>query len=157
MNDQVQVGVFTNMSNQEQEQQPEVEDYKLPPTAEELVRGISDSPMHEFVARLCHEVNRSYSAAIGESKILPMWEDLELEFKYSALRGVGYVATNDDATGRDMHDAWLVDKRNAGWRYGDVKSVDNKTHPNMVPYDQLHTTQQAKDAIFLTICRAFFE
>jgi RyR domain len=203
MNDQSQVGVFTNMSDQEQEQaggisserdgseKPTIAEIeaamergddveikpdgvveitdskgvkvtnietinKIPPTPEELVRSMPDSVLHEFVGKLCHEVNRAYRGCISEPPG-PMWEDLTLEEQLTTKRGVNFVANNIEITGKDMHDSWLEDKTNQGWRYGPVKSVIHKTHPNMVPYDQLHQTQQAKDGIFLTICRMFFD
>ena len=157
MNDNAQVGVFTNMSNQEEPVSNITTINKLPPSPEELVRSLPSSLLHEFVAKLCHEVNRSYSLALDEANVLPIWEDLDLDLRLSIVRGVNHVATNDELTARDMHYVWLEDKKNQGWRYGVTKSIEHKTHPNLVPYDQLHQTQQVKDDIFLTICRMFFE
>ena len=39
-----------------------------------------------------------------------------------------------------------------GWVYGPVRDVEKKTHPDMVPFDQLEQREQDKDAVFLALC-----
>lgn len=50
-----------------------------------------------------------------------------------------------------QHDAWSQDKINDGWIYGVEKDAEKKTHPCLVPFDQLPEFQQKKDALFCAI------
>ncbi|MFD0468599.1 RyR domain-containing protein [Nonomuraea thailandensis] len=53
-----------------------------------------------------------------------------------------------------MHEAWCEHKRAEGWTYGPDKDPDAKTHPCLVPYDQLPVEQRVKDAVFHAIVGA---
>jgi hypothetical protein len=44
--------------------------------------------------------------------------------------------------------------RAEGWTYGDVKDFGRKTHPTLLPFDELPTDQQLKDRLFIAIVRA---
>ena len=40
------------------------------------------------------------------------------------------------------------------WSYGEVKDAEAKTHPCLIPYDQLPEFQKAKDKLFVAIVDA---
>ncbi len=132
-------------------------EWRAPPTHEELVMGMHTSVLHEFIARMCHDVNRVYSSSINDNLESCLWDDLDKAEQQSVIGGVRYVAQhNGELTPKMMHDEWVNDKRRRGWVYGAAKNYKNKTHPNLMPYNQIHKTQQAKDEMFLTICQSFF-
>lgn len=54
---------------------------------------------------------------------------------------------------RASHDNWMAEKVADGWVYGEVKDPAAKTHPCIVPFDQLPPEQQFKDRLFATIVR----
>jgi len=110
----------------------------------------------EQVARVCHDANKSYCDSIGDYS-QKLWDCAELWQRRSALRGVEYALANPGASASDQHEAWLKDKQNYGWTFGAVKDAEKKTHPCMVPYDQLPLAQRMKDYIFRNIVRAFRE
>lgn len=43
------------------------------------------------------------------------------------------------------HDRWCAERTRSGWRYGPVRDNDKKTHPSLVPYDELPESEQDKD------------
>jgi len=47
--------------------------------------------------------------------------------------------------------AWLEDKKKDGWVYGEVKDAEAKTHPCIVPFEELPEFQKKKDALFCAI------
>ena len=53
-----------------------------------------------------------------------------------------------------MHNNWSAEKVADGWVYGEVKDVEKKTHPCLVPFDQLPLFQQKKDKLFSAIVDA---
>lgn len=105
------------------------------------------------IARVCHEVNRAYCAALGDHS-QPSWEDAPGWQRQSAITGVNFTIENPDAPPSASHDSWLAEKRADGWKFGPVKNPDAKEHPCFVPYEELPTEQKAKDYIFQAVVRA---
>jgi hypothetical protein len=48
----------------------------------------------------------------------------------------------------------MKDKLEAGWVWGPVKSSENKTHPCLVPFEELPEFQKKKDKLFCAIVDA---
>lgn len=105
------------------------------------------------IARICHEANRGYCAALGDHS-QPAWDDAPDWQKESAMKGVEFIDANPDASPSASHESWLEQKRLDGWVYGAVKDAVAKTHPCFVPYDELPVEQRAKDYIFGAVARA---
>lgn len=99
------------------------------------------------VAKVAHEINRAYCAALGDHS-QPIWADAPEWQRSSAIKGVHFHLANPKAGPDHSHNAWLEQKRADGWTYGPVKDATAKEHPCFVPYDQLPVEQQAKDFIF---------
>lgn len=38
------------------------------------------------------------------------------------------------------------------WKYGDVYNSEQKVHPDLVPYADLHQLERDKDAVFVALC-----
>lgn len=105
------------------------------------------------IAKVCHDANRAWCAA-NDDHSQPAWEDAPDWQIQSALDGVSHALKHPDATPEDMHSNWMALKIADGWVHGEVKDPAAKTHPCMVPYDQLPVFQRKKDALFLAIVRA---
>lgn len=103
----------------------------------------------ELIAKVCHEVNRAYCQALGDFS-QPAWEDAPEWQRASARMGVD-LHTMGDFGPEASHISWMKQKLEEGWVYGEVKDPAAKTHPCMVPFNQLPVEQQAKDYIFMTI------
>ena len=101
----------------------------------------------EYIARVVHEVNRAYCAALGDDS-QPPWEDIPEWMRESVGNGVFFHLENPNATPAESHENWLTVKERQGWKYGPVKDEVKKEHPCMVPFVQLPITQKAKDYIF---------
>lgn len=101
----------------------------------------------EQIAKVCHEVNKAYCEALGDTS-QPSWEDAPEWQKSSALKGVQFHIDNPNAGPEATHNSWLDDKILNGWDYGKVKDVENKYHPCILPFSKLPKEQQAKDYMF---------
>lgn len=109
--------------------------------------------MHKTdIARVCHEVNKAYCESIGDTSQLP-WEEAPQWQKDSVMMGVDLHLSGDYGP-EASHGSWMKQKVNEGWVYGEVKDPEVKTHPCIVPFDQLHKEQQAKDFIFTQIVKS---
>jgi len=105
------------------------------------------------IAKVCHEVNRAYCEAIGDETqlawdVAPDWQ------RQSAIDGVMHAIEHPDDTPESQHEEWMIGKLAAGWVYGEVKDAEAKTHPCLVPYEQLPAEQRVKDHLFLAVVRA---
>lgn len=106
----------------------------------------------ETIAKVCHEVNKAFCEANGDNS-QKSWNDAEEWQKESAIKGVEF-ALSGTATPADQHDAWVKDKVDTGWVFGETKDADKKTHPCIVPYDELPEFQKTKDHLFLAVVNA---
>jgi RyR domain len=111
-----------------------------------------ESKLHQ-IARITHEVNRAYCAALGDHS-QPTWEDAPDWQRESALKGVQFHLDNPGASPEASHDAWLAAKRNTGWHYGPIKDPAKKEHPCCMPFADLPKEQQVKDHLFRAVVHA---
>lgn len=107
----------------------------------------------EEIARVAHEVNRGYCKALGDDS-QPAWEDAPDWQKASARHGVELHLDVPHLTPKQSHEAWMEEKRLAGWKYGPFKNPEKKEHPCFVPYNELPESQRAKDYIFKAVVNA---
>jgi hypothetical protein len=101
----------------------------------------------EDIARVAHEVNRSYCASIGDTSQVA-WDEAPAWQKDSAIKGVHFHMTHPEAQPCDSHNSWLEQKRLDGWSYGPMKDPEAKQHPCFVPYGDLPAEQKAKDYVY---------
>lgn len=104
----------------------------------------------EQIAAICHEANRALCEVNGDDT-QKAWGDAEEWQRDSSIKGVAFAIENPDAPASTQHDAWLEDKRDAGWRYGAVKDAEAKTHPCFVTYEALPDAERAKDHLFKAV------
>jgi len=107
----------------------------------------------EQIAQVAHEANRAYCAARGDFS-QSAWEEAPEWQKASARLGVQRILDGTISTPEESHLGWLSHKQDQGWVYGPVKDPDAKTHPCMVPYDQLPPEQREKDSVFFSTVMA---
>lgn len=107
----------------------------------------------ERAARACHEVNRAYCLALGDTS-QPAWEDAPDWQKDSARNGARLHLEVPDAGPQASHESWSAEKLATGWKYGPVKDLEKKEHHCLVPFDQLPREQRAKDFIFRGVVHA---
>lgn len=106
------------------------------------------------IARRAHEVNRVYCASIGDNSqkrwdVAPGWQ------RESAIGCVKEIMDNPHMEVGDAHAAWLKHKLDTGWVYGKVKDAGARTHPCMVPFEDLPSAQQMKDVLFINVVKSF--
>lgn len=103
-----------------------------------------------LIASIAHGINLAYSASLGDQSHLP-WEETSEELKKSIEYGVKLHLENPHTTPEQSHESWLVQKEADGWVYGEIKDLENKTHPCILPYDQLPAEQKTKDYLFKAV------
>lgn len=74
--------------------------------------------------------------------------------KASEIAREGVEKALDGATPEDLHQSWCDFKAADGWVYGEVKDAEAKTHPCLVPYEELPEEQRIKDDLFKAVVGA---
>jgi hypothetical protein len=109
------------------------------------------NPYH--IAEICHQANKVYCEMNGDASQVD-WNNAPDWQRESAINGVKFRLENPDAGHDAMHNNWMNEKNKDGWVYGEVKDAEAKTHPCIVPFEQLPLVQQKKDALFSAIVDA---
>lgn len=93
-------------------------------------------------------------AAISNRPIVPeSWDKRDDDFKMQFLRVVGRQCSDTKfPSAKAAHDSWWRSYKNMGWIYGPERDTEKKTHPDMVPFDELPKNERDKDEIFLRLC-----
>lgn len=117
------------------------------------MRMLGRYPLALAIAMVAHEANRAFCRTIGDEAQQP-WDEAPQWQRDSACNGVIFHLENPESTPADSHANWMAEKEAAGWGYGEAKDAEARTHPCMVPYEQLPEEQRLKDALFLSIVRA---
>lgn len=82
------------------------------------------SALVELIASVCHEANRGFCAAMGDP-VSAAWDEASEHIKESARNGVLFHMEDDHQP--------------------------EKTHPSLVPFENLLSYEKAKDHIFKAI------
>jgi len=106
-----------------------------------------DKSTIDKMAMACHEVNKAYCESIGDYTQVS-WDDAAENIKESARYGVMYRLMNPGSPPSAQHEVWREFKAKDGWVFGEEKDADKKTHPCMVPYEELPQAQKSKDYLF---------
>lgn len=107
----------------------------------------------ENIASICHEANRRLCNLMGDHS-QAAWAATPERLQGSIIAGVQFALDNPEAEPGAQHEAWCNYKLSQGYVYGESKNEDAKTHPQLVPFEDLPLEQQTKDVLFTSIVRA---
>ena len=107
----------------------------------------------EEIAEFIHETLSVWLRVRG-GEPHPSWADTPDWMRTSTIESVEHVLQNPDAGPGMQHIQWMAQKKRDGWTYGEVKDADAKTHPMLVPFEDLPDDERAKDALMIAIVKA---
>ncbi len=97
----------------------------------------------EFIARVRHLGWVCYQIAVHQNfNVKPSHEQLA-----SLKNGVQFALNNPKMTSKENHENWMKMKASQGWKFGLAKDFTSKTHPDMVPFDELPEVEKRKDGM----------
>ena len=105
---------------------------------------MTNEAMHEQAARMVHELSRAYCLTIGDD-VAPPWDETSKIRRTIVMMGIQFSLENPQASQERMHQNWMEAYRKIGWTVGESRDEVKKTHPHLVPYDQLPEEQKPKD------------
>ncbi len=108
------------------------------------------------ISVVMHETVRAFQKANGQTPA-PPWRQAPKWMRTATRDAILFRIENPDAPSSAQHDQWMRDKTRDGWIYGIIKDADAKTHPLMVPYDELPDVERRKDALVIAVINAMIE
>lgn len=106
-----------------------------------------------LVARIVHETMRSFASAHGADDI-PSWDEAPEWMHQSTFAGIRFRLDKPGAPDGAQHDQWMEEKLASGWSYGAVKDPEAKTHPMLIPFNELPEVERRKDRLFSAVVDA---
>ena len=104
-------------------------------------------------AEFVYEGARLQAIAIDAPIVPEPWEEREEAFRAQFLDVIDMMCGPDrKSSPEELHDDWVRAYEAMGWKYGEVRDPHAKTHPDMVPFDELGFREQIKDAVFVALC-----
>ncbi len=113
----------------------------------------ADRAMTEARAIFVYEAARLQAIAVAAPVVPEPWADREPAFRAQFLEVIERQCGPDRQDDpKSLHDDWVRAYEAMGWRYGPLRDREAKTHPDMVPFDDLEQREQDKDAVFVALC-----
>jgi len=104
----------------------------------------------EELTKILYEATRLEAEWSHRSVVPEAWEQRDEKFKQQMIEIVKhYLEIDKLPTPEEAHNSWMESYLKIGWQYGKVRDTEKKTHPDLVPYDDLPSDEKEKDAIFL--------
>lgn len=108
----------------------------------------------EDIARVVHAANRELQIVQGDPVPSPPWDEAPDYQVRESTASVALLLEDPERTPEQNHQGWMDRLLADGWTRGEVKNERAKTHPLLVPFNELPVDQQLKDRLFIAIVRA---
>lgn len=107
----------------------------------------------ERAAIFVYEGARMQAAAVGAPIVPEPWSKRDEAFRAQFLSVIEMMTGPDrKSSPEELHDDWVRAYEAMGWRFGWERDPEAKTHPDMVPFEDLAFHEQIKDAVFVALC-----
>ena len=104
-------------------------------------------------AAFVYEAARIAALAAGAPVIPKPWADREEPFRKQFFDVINrQCGPHRSKSPEELHGSWMQSYLSMGWIYGEKYDAEEKTHPDLVPYDQLPELERDKDAVFVALC-----
>jgi hypothetical protein len=100
----------------------------------------------DFIAEACATNNRRL-CRLFQQEPSPTWKNASPAMRESLRQGVRLVLSG--ALPRELHEAWLENRKAAGWKRGPKLDRAGKVHPDLVPWQRLPIGSQFKTFAFM--------
>lgn len=94
------------------------------------------------------------AATAAKAPIVPVpWDEREDDFKEQFLEVIDrQCGPSRSSSPEELHGGWMQAYISNGWKHGEKYDREARTHPDLVPYDQLGKLEQDKDSVFVALC-----
>lgn len=103
------------------------------------------------LAEFAYVINKAYCESIGDFS-QPEWSEVDFDSQFIYLLNVTRNLKKE-MTPEEAHNVWMKVRKSEGWVYGPIKDLAAKTHPCMVPWNEVPQEQKIKDFLFLAVLK----
>ena len=108
----------------------------------------------KILEKMQGEIAGQIRILLGESAYdQRIFTDEERQRRIQAMKKCGHQNTSDEV----RHESWMKMHLDSGWVYGAEFDPQKKTHPNLLPWDQLPPSTKVKAKIFDIVSKAGVE
>jgi hypothetical protein len=118
------------------------------------LQDLSFEALCSIIAKVIHNANKAYVDAIGGRALNPSWEEAREEQRQGLVKAVGGTIINPQ-TPEFSHEQWCLAREAEGWTKDLKYDFNRKTHPNLVPFDELTFEEQFKSHLYMGIASIF--
>src|SRR6266704_3741830 len=103
------------------------------------------------LGRLNHALRREVALIFGDGTIPPSWDDAPEWMHIESERSARKLLENPGMLAEEEHDRRVRQKITEGWKWGEVRDDEAKTHPSLVPFEKLPPGEQLKDLLRVSL------
>lgn len=107
----------------------------------------------EPIARVVHEAIRAWAIAHAQEPLAD-WDHAPDWMKESTISSIRFVLEHPSADAGAQHEQWIAQRTAQGWIHGPERNETLKTHPMLIPFEQLPDYEQRKDELITAIVKA---
>lgn len=106
--------------------------------------------LYEKIARAAHEATRAWTDSIGQLSDRP-WRRVDQHLRGQMIDTVRSIAMGEIKNADQLHEIWMTQRLEDGWKYGLKKNMRIKSHPCLLPRSQLSVGDRLKDDLFFNV------
>lgn len=118
------------------------------------LKDLSFEAICGIIAKVIHSANKAYADAIGGRLLNPSWEEAPEQQRQDLLKAIASTIINPQ-TPQFSHEQWCLAREKEGWTKDINYNPHRKTHPSLVPFDQLTFEEQFKSHLYMGIASIF--
>ena len=106
----------------------------------------------ELAEKMQGDIAAEIRVMLGESPLAKsLFTPDQIQRRIEAMQKCAAESTSDV----ERHESWMKMHIDAGWVYGPEFNPTLKTHPNLMPWDELQPTVKSKARIFDIVAKTF--
>lgn len=90
----------------------------------------------EQIAKTCHAIHLAFSKEMN-IPTQPVWEEVEESHKNVLYDSIKKILNDEIKSVEVSHENFVLSKKKSGWVYDDVYSIENKTNPRLLSFNEL--------------------
>jgi len=112
---------------------------------------VTEEEQYRIVAAVAYAANREFSKIVGGKPFNPPWEEYPEDLKLNLIQAVRNTMKQKIVSAKLSHLQWVKDRLDMGYEKGENINWKKKTHPDLVPFEELPMPAQLKSVLFLAI------
>jgi len=102
------------------------------------------------IALVAHQVMAAYRASIGDNQ-QTSWNEASEDKRTASIARAQAVIDNPNVPPEVAHADWIRARKAEGWKPGKKRDNDAKTHPMLIPFEDLPNEQKTEEYLYRAV------